>query len=251
MAAVTVDGARIREWTRRVDPFSYELAHNPLVVLAAVGDLRHFERVAADFARDFPGERFIGIVSADRVDDIDFPLRALSILLAEVIFTASSVPSGVQGTILASRALDVIGMGQDFVFTVPRLGDAVRYALDELAANGPMRGKERASWWWDHHDMSTRCAGSFILRRDRRRRNVPRPWPILCHFRRLSVRRSPAVTAGSRAATATSAARRRPLRGARRTSRQSGACAGRPSPWPRRYRRTTLRPHRLTRTPGA
>jgi len=120
---------------------SYELGHHhPLVVLAAVGDLRNFERVAADLARDFPGERFIGIVSADRVDDIDFPLRALSILLAEVIFTASSVPSGVQGTILASRALDVIGMGQDFVFTVPRLGDAVRYALDKLAG-------ERSDAW--------------------------------------------------------------------------------------------------------
>ncbi len=122
-------------------PVGYELAHDdPLVVLATSGDPRAIDVVAEDLGRDFPGERFIGIVSADRVNDIDAPLTSLSTLLAEVIFTASSAPLGVRGDILASHALDVVGIGQDFVFTVPELPDAIRYALDEL-------GSQRSQTW--------------------------------------------------------------------------------------------------------
>ena len=54
--------------------------------------------------------------------------------VAEVIFTAAVEPSDLAGADAAWLALERHGMGQDFVFTVPTLADAIRYAVECLTA---------------------------------------------------------------------------------------------------------------------
>ena len=112
----------------------YEVVlRSPLVVLAVVEATQPVQWLADKLAADFPAERFIGIVAADDRDDMGVVLAALARQLAEVIFTASTSPASIPGDVLAMHVLERAGMGQDFVFTVPLLPDAIAYGVGVLA----------------------------------------------------------------------------------------------------------------------
>ena len=113
---------------------------DPLVVQATGGGA-DVVALAAQLAADFPDVRFIGVIAAAQPDELAAALAALGPVLAEVIFTASADPEAVAGHVLAMHALEHLGMGQDFVFTVPMLSDAVLYAVDVLV-EGPTAGWE-------------------------------------------------------------------------------------------------------------
>ncbi|MET0457775.1 MAG: hypothetical protein ABW195_00900 [Ilumatobacteraceae bacterium] len=113
---------------------------DPLVAMAT-GGADDVVALSEQLAADFPGVRFIGIIAATEPDDLEAALVALRPVLAEVIFTASADPEAVAGDVLAMYALEQLGMGQDFVFTVPLLTDATLYAIDVLM-EGPTHGWE-------------------------------------------------------------------------------------------------------------
>ncbi len=102
------------------------------MLLAEVTSPRPAGRVAARVRAEDPAARYIGIVSADLGDDVEHTVHELKPVLAEIIcFDALAVPP-TPGQDLAMRALEEFGFGQDFVFTVPRLDDAIDYALTVL-----------------------------------------------------------------------------------------------------------------------
>jgi folylpolyglutamate synthase/dihydropteroate synthase len=105
---------------------------SPLVVLAVVTDIGQVDVLRGQLAADYPDERFIGIVAADDGDDVGGLLSHLGPVLAELIFTASTSPRSIPGATLAMRALEELGIGQDFVFTVDRLPDAIQYGIGVL-----------------------------------------------------------------------------------------------------------------------
>ena len=113
---------------------------DPLVAMAT-GGAEQVVALAGQLAADFPGVRFIGVIAATEPDDLEAALAALAPVLAEVIFTASADPEAVSGDVLAMYVLEQGVMGQDFVFTVPLLTDAVLYAIDVLL-EGPTNGWE-------------------------------------------------------------------------------------------------------------
>ncbi len=111
----------------------YEVArHSPLVVLGVVETAWSAERLADRLASNHPESHFVGVVCADEGDDVGALLAGLAPVLEEVVFTACSSPRALPGAALAWEALERFGMGQDFVYTVPRLPDAIRYALAAL-----------------------------------------------------------------------------------------------------------------------
>ncbi len=89
---------------------------------------------SASLAADHEGVRFIGVVAADD-EERSSSSSAGSDPTAEVIFTAAVGRSDLAGADAAWLALERHWMGQDFVFTVPALADAVRYAVDSLTAS--------------------------------------------------------------------------------------------------------------------
>jgi hypothetical protein len=100
------------------------------VCLAAVdsaGANREIERRLAELDR-----RFIGIVSADLGVDAAVILRGLCPSLGEIVCFDSATDPVVLGTDFALRALEQFGFGQDFVFTVAKLEDALDYAIGVL-----------------------------------------------------------------------------------------------------------------------
>jgi len=112
----------------------YEVAlWSPLVVLGVVEATQPVQWLADRLAADFSAERFIGIVAADNRDAMTAVLAGLAPQLAEVIFTASTSPASIPGDVLAMHVLERAGMGQDFVFTVPLLPDAIAYGVGVLA----------------------------------------------------------------------------------------------------------------------
>ncbi|WP_154794777.1 hypothetical protein [Occultella kanbiaonis] len=122
-------------------PGHYEVAVRcPLVVLAVAGAPHQLELLAKRLADDFPTERFVGILCAADDDGFATTLSILRAELEEVIFTDSSAPEGLLGADLAMRALEEYQMGQDFVFTVADLGEAITYAIDVLT------DEKRSDW---------------------------------------------------------------------------------------------------------
>ncbi len=117
--------------TEPADAPGYEIARQtPLVLLAELGVSRVPTGLAGRLAADFPNRRFIGILGSDAYD-VAGVLSELGSALAEVIFTAAS-PTAIPGADLAMWVLNEGVIGQDFVFTVPELADAVRYGVDVL-----------------------------------------------------------------------------------------------------------------------
>ncbi len=77
---------------------------------------------------------YVGIVSADLGPELPEILAALRPGLQEIICFDSLAEPVVAGSDLAWRALDELGFGQDFVFTVPALEGAIDHAVDTLLA---------------------------------------------------------------------------------------------------------------------
>ena len=73
---------------------------------------------------------YVGVVSADLGPELPEVLAALRPGLQEIVCFDSLVT----GSDLAWRALEELGFGQDFVFTVPTLEGAVDHAIDTLLA---------------------------------------------------------------------------------------------------------------------
>lgn len=108
------------------------LSSAPLIVATVVESVDDVGVASALLAADHQGVRFIGVVAADDEEHLELILGEFQPHLAEVIFTAAVGPSNLAGAEAAWLALERHWMGQDFVFTVPALVDAVRYAVDCL-----------------------------------------------------------------------------------------------------------------------
>jgi hypothetical protein len=88
---------------------------------------------AADTANRLEG-LFAAVISADLGPESAGILAALRPGLQEIVCFDSLVEPVVAGQEFAMNALEELGFGQDFVFTVPKLEDAVDYAVDRLLA---------------------------------------------------------------------------------------------------------------------
>ena len=77
---------------------------------------------------------YVGVVSADLGPELPEVLAALRPGLQEIVCFDSLAEPVVTGSDLAWRALEELGFGQDFVFTVPTLEGAVDHAIDTLLA---------------------------------------------------------------------------------------------------------------------
>jgi hypothetical protein len=75
---------------------------------------------------------YVGVVSADLGSDVRAVLDALRPGLEEIVCFDSVTEPVVPGQDFAMAALDELGFGQDFVFTVPTLEGAVDHAVDTL-----------------------------------------------------------------------------------------------------------------------
>ena len=86
-------------------------------------------------AEHFPGPDLVAVLSADLGDQLASALEALRPVLHEIVCCDGSagafnqVPSGFD---LATRALE-LGMGEDFVYTVPTAEGAVDHAVRSVA----------------------------------------------------------------------------------------------------------------------
>jgi hypothetical protein len=106
------------------------------VLLLEVSDAATAARGAALLSATRDGTPYIGIVSADLGPDADGVLAALRPALHEIICCDSLAEPVVDGQDFAMQALEELGFGQDFVFTVPRLEDAVDHALGAVLEPG-------------------------------------------------------------------------------------------------------------------
>jgi hypothetical protein len=80
-------------------------------------------------------EPFVGVISADLGPELREILAGLRPALQEIVwFDSLTLALTVPGQDLAMRALEELGFGQDFVFTVERLEGAVDHAVDTLLA---------------------------------------------------------------------------------------------------------------------
>jgi hypothetical protein len=104
-----------------------------LMEVSSVDDAREgAEQVRSSRA----GLGYVGIVSADLGTEAPGVLEALRPGLQEIVCFDSLAEPGVDGQDFAMTALEKYGFGQDFVFTVPVLEDAVDYAVDTLVTPG-------------------------------------------------------------------------------------------------------------------
>jgi hypothetical protein len=100
-----------------------------LMEVSSVADARSgAEQVLS--ARD--GTPYVGIVSADLGPEAGDILDQLRPGLQEIVCFDSLGEPVVDGQDFAMRALEELGFGQDFVFTVPALDDAVDHVVDTL-----------------------------------------------------------------------------------------------------------------------
>jgi hypothetical protein len=77
---------------------------------------------------------YVAVVSADLGEEVAEILAALRPGLQEIVCFDSLAEPVVPGQDFAMRTLEELGFGQDFVFTVPALEDAVDHAVATLAA---------------------------------------------------------------------------------------------------------------------
>ncbi len=95
------------------------------LILAELGSAADAAALRDRLLAERPGERFVGVVSADLGPAAGEILTALRPALAEIVCCDTPGESGAE---FALRALDQFGFGQDFVFTVPRREDAIARA---------------------------------------------------------------------------------------------------------------------------
>ena len=75
---------------------------------------------------------YVGVVSADLGAEVAEILDGLRPGLVEIVCFDSLTEPQVAGQDFAMRALEELGFGQDFVFTVPDLLQAVDHSIDQL-----------------------------------------------------------------------------------------------------------------------
>ena len=78
-----------------------------------------------------PASLFVVVLSSDLGDELASVLTAVATVRAEVVCVDPLGPSAVTGDETANTVLD-LGVGQDFVFTLPRLSDAIDFALQRV-----------------------------------------------------------------------------------------------------------------------
>lgn len=117
---------------QRMGDVSEIVRRQPLVVVCVIDDLEGVARLADELAARHPGEVFIGIISGEDAHEVRTIIDGLWACLGEMIFTSTDSLRSIDGSVLANTALNEFGVGQDFVFTVPALHDAVRYAIGRL-----------------------------------------------------------------------------------------------------------------------
>jgi hypothetical protein len=78
------------------------------------------------------GSPYVGLVSADLGPEAPDMRAALRPGLQEIVCFDSVIEPVVPGHDFALRALEELGFGQDFVFTVPTLEGALEHAVDTL-----------------------------------------------------------------------------------------------------------------------
>jgi hypothetical protein len=81
--------------------------------------------------RDGSGPPAVAVVSDDLGADVGAILRTLAPVLAGIV-CADGVEASGTGAALATRALEELGFGPDFVFTVAEFTDALDYALAQV-----------------------------------------------------------------------------------------------------------------------
>lgn len=103
----------------------------PRLLLAEVTSGRAAAEVAGWLTDRHPGSYFVVVLSSDLGDELAPVLAALSPVRGEVVCVDAVGPSAVTGHETANTMLD-LGVGQDFVFTLPRLSDAIEYARQRV-----------------------------------------------------------------------------------------------------------------------
>ena len=112
---------------------------DPLVVAADLAGAGGVEAILRRLLTGHPGACFITVVAMPTVEDLGPVLHILAPVMAERVFTATAEGSTAAAAVLAWAALEQYGVGQDFVFQVSPVADAVRYALRALAGD----------WGWE------------------------------------------------------------------------------------------------------
>jgi hypothetical protein len=105
------------------------VAFAPVSGPADVSALAHWE------PERFPGPDLVAVLSADLGDELGAVLEALRPRLHEIVCCDGddrTVPPAL-GYDLATVALESLGVGQDFVYTVPGAEDAVDHAVRSIA----------------------------------------------------------------------------------------------------------------------
>lgn len=108
------------------------LSSQPLVVGAEIESAADVDEATARLAAVHGDVAFLAVVAADDEAHLALILDGFRRHLAEMIFTASTASTDLVGDQAAWLALERHGVGQDFVFTVADLADAMRYALQCL-----------------------------------------------------------------------------------------------------------------------
>jgi hypothetical protein len=108
------------------------------VVLMDVSSADEARRGAEQVLLSHGEALFVGVVSADLGAEVAEILACLRPGLQEIVCLDSVAQPVVAGQDFAMRTLEELGFGQDFVFTVPRLEDAVDHTIDQL--QGPDHG---------------------------------------------------------------------------------------------------------------
>jgi hypothetical protein len=114
----------------------------PLVVAARVDGPADAAAVLVRLRAEHPGIRFITVVSVAEAGALAGILDGLAPVLAERVFAMHTPGSGPDGHYLAMAALEVHGVGQDFVFEVATVPVAVGLARRAISpgADVPWEG---------------------------------------------------------------------------------------------------------------
>ena len=103
----------------------------PRLFVAEVASGRAAAEVAQWMTLRHPASLFVVVLSSDLGDELASVLTAVATVRAEVVCVDALGPSAVTADETANTVLD-LGVRQDFVFTLPRLSDAIDYALQRV-----------------------------------------------------------------------------------------------------------------------
>ncbi len=113
---------------------------DPLVVTANLDGAGAVKAVLRLLRAAHPGVGFVTVLSVATVDDLGPVLRTFAPVMAERVFTATVDGTTARADVLARAALEQYGVGQDFVFEVSPVAQAVGYALRALSGDAGVEG---------------------------------------------------------------------------------------------------------------